>query len=149
MISISVNQLQFRIREGSKGDEIFDPFRKKWVVITPEEWVRQNLLAYLVQQLDYPAALVSVERGIQVGELKRRFDAVVFGKNGSPWMLIECKAPGESIIDAAVGQLLAYQSVLGAGFLLLSNGQHIRCWQVINAMVTELDALPRFDKSQR
>jgi hypothetical protein len=144
MIVIITNQLQFRMREGQKGDEIFDSFRKKWVALTPEEWVRQTLLGYLVQTMGYPPALVSVERGIQVGELKRRFDAVVFGRDGKPWMLIECKAPGESIENAAVGQLLAYQSVVGSKYLLLYNGKHLRCWQIIGTNVMELDALPLF-----
>ncbi len=144
MIFITTNQLQFRMRESAKGDEIFDPFRKKWLKLTPEEWVRQTLLGYLVQTLKYPPSLVSVERGIQVGELKRRFDAVVFGKDGKPWMLIECKAPGESIEDAAVSQLLSYQSVLGATFLLLYNGKGLRCWQIIGTNVKEMDSLPTF-----
>lgn len=133
-----------KIREGKKGDEVFDPFRRKWVALTPEEWVRQTLLAYLVKDLKYPAALVSVERGVKVGELKRRFDAVIFGKDGKPWMLIECKAPGEPIEDGAGGQMLAYQSALGAKYLLFSNGHCTRCWQVMGLGTKELDGLPAF-----
>jgi hypothetical protein len=142
MISIQTSGLSFRIRDSSGCDEIFDPFRRKWVALTPEEWVRQSLLGYMVQVLKYPASLIAVERGVKVGELSRRFDAMVFNRSGQPWMLIECKAPGESIEADAVGQILAYQSILGARFLLLSNGQSVRCWEIENAGVTELDLMP-------
>jgi hypothetical protein len=142
MISISTNYLSFRIREGAKGDEIFDPFRKKWVALTPEEWVRQSLLGYLVQDAKYPASLIAVERGVKVGELSRRFDAMVHGRDGKPWMLIECKAPGEPIDNAAVSQLLAYQSILCSKYLLLANGTSTRCWEIVASQVLELDTLP-------
>jgi hypothetical protein len=142
MISIATNHLSFRIREGAKGDEIFDSLRKKWVVLSPEEWVRQSLLGYLVHDAKYPASLIAVERGVKVGELSRRFDAMVHGRDGKPWMLIECKAPGESIDNSAVSQLLAYQSILGAKYLLLANGTSTRCWQILSTQVIELDSLP-------
>ena len=142
MITIDTRELHFRIREAMKGDEIFDLFRKKWVVLTPEEWVRQSLLGYLVQQKQYPSALIAVERGLKVGELNRRFDAVIFNRTGRPHILIECKAPGEKIEDAAVSQLLAYQSVLGATYLMLSNGHSIRCWQINGNNVFEQSEMP-------
>jgi Type I restriction enzyme R protein N terminus (HSDR_N) len=142
MITIDTKELPFRIRESQKGDEIFDSFRKKWVVLTPEEWVRQSLLAFLVQQKHYPSSLIAVERGLKVGELNRRFDAVIFNRNGNPFMAIECKAPGEKIEDAAVSQLLAYQSVLGAAYLMLSNGHTTRCWQISGSTVIELNEIP-------
>lgn len=142
MITIETGQLQFRIRETQKGDEIFDVFRKKWVLITPEEWVRQTLLGFMVQQKQYPTSLIAVERGLKVGELNRRFDAVIFNRTGKPYILIECKAPGEKIEDAAVSQLLAYQSVLGAGYLLLSNGHTTRCWEISGNRVIEKTEMP-------
>lgn len=144
MIQFQTTGLSFRIREMQKGDEIFDPFRKKWVVLTPEEWVRQSLLGYLVQKKNYPASLIAVERGIKVGELSRRFDAVVFGREGQPWMLIECKAPGESLDDGPVGQLLSYQSQLGARYILLSNGRVTQCWEILEGFVHEETDFPDF-----
>jgi hypothetical protein len=144
MLSISTKGLEFRIREREQGDEIFDIFRKKWVMLSPEEWVRQSLLGYLVQQKKYPAALIAVERGLKVGELNRRFDAVVFNRMGQPWMLIECKAPSEPIENAAVSQLLAYQSIIGASYICLSNGKSVRCWQVTAPGVTEQTEMPSF-----
>jgi hypothetical protein len=142
MISIQTTGLSLKIREHRGYDEIFDPIRKRWVALTPEEWVRQSLLGFMVQQLKYPASLIAVERGVKVGELCRRFDAMVFNRNGQPWMLIECKAPDEPILDNAVAQLLAYQSVLAAKYILLSNGKQLRCWEIIGTSVMELHALP-------
>ena len=142
MITIETKDLKCRIRETRKGDEIFDIFRKKWGVLTPEEWVRQTLLTFLVQQKQYPSALIAVERGLKVGELSRRFDAVIFNRNGKPYMLIECKAPGEKIEDGAVSQLLAYQSVLGATYITLSNGHTTRCWEISGNTVIEKTEIP-------
>ncbi len=142
MIHLDTNNLPIRIRETDRGDEIFDPYRKKWVYLTPEEWVRQSLLAYLVHRMQYPSTLIAVERGLKVGELNRRFDAVIFNRAGKPYMLIECKAPGEKIEDAAISQLLAYQTTLGALFLMLSNGHTTRCWQVAGNTVIEQTVIP-------
>jgi len=145
MMQFETTGLSFRIREAQKGDEIFDPFRKKWVALTPEEWVRQSLLGYLVQKRNYPASLIAVERGVKVGELSRRFDAVVFAKTGKPWMLIECKAPGESLEGGPVGQLLAYQSNLSARYILLSNGHDTRCWKIHDGLVIQESEFPGFE----
>jgi hypothetical protein len=142
MIKIDTTGLQMRIREGLKGDEIFDPFRKKWVSLTPEEWVRQSLLAFLVQKEGYPSALIAVERGVRVGELNRRFDAVVFDKAGKPGMLIECKSPDEPLDDSVISQLLSYQSVLQAPFLMITNGRMLRCWKIEGLHLSELEEIP-------
>ena len=144
MINIDTSGLQLRIREGKRGDEIFDPFRKKWVMLNPEEWVRQSLLAYLVQKQGYPGSLVAVERQVKVGELNRRFDALVFDRKGRPWMLIECKSPDESLGGDVVSQLLAYQSALQAAALLVANGRQIRCWLIQDREVIEVNSFPDF-----
>jgi hypothetical protein len=146
MMLFQTTGLSFRIRETGKGDEIFDPYRKKWVALTPEEWVRQSLLGYLVQKRNYPASLIAVERGVKVGELSRRFDAVVFAKTGNPWILIECKAPGESLEGSPLGQLLAYQSNICAKYIVLSNGAITRCWSIMNGFVQEEHDFPEFQE---
>lgn len=88
--SSTLSKLPFKIKAINGKDQIFDPFRKTWVVLTPEEWVRQNLLQYLVQTLHYPSSLIAVEKEIKLGELSKRFDIVVY-KNELAWMIIECK----------------------------------------------------------
>ena len=80
----------FRIKTGNGKDFIFDLLRKKWVVLTPEEWVRQNFIQYLLQVKNYSAALIAIEKEIKLGELKKRFDILVYDSKHQPWMMIEC-----------------------------------------------------------
>jgi len=115
----------FKLRKNQENDQvkdqIFDPFRKKWVSLTPEEWVRQNILQYLVQVCNYPSALIAIEKSIQLGELNKRFDILIY-KQDKPWMIIECKEANVPISDKTIAQLYQYQQVLEATFLIASNG---------------------------
>lgn len=128
MIHIEYPTYAFKIRQNESintneqvKDQIFDPLRKKWVALTPEEWVRQNILQYLVQVCNYPSTLIAIEKTIQLGELKKRFDILIY-KQDKPWMIIECKEANTSISDKTVSQLYQYQQVLAADFLFASNG---------------------------
>jgi len=80
------------MREGAGGTEIFDALRKRWVKLSPEEWVRQNMVQYLLEEKSYPAALIGVEKEIKLGSLRKRFDLLVYDRAHQPWMLLECKA---------------------------------------------------------
>ncbi len=148
MIRIHFDAPDFRIRQQDTGSELFDPFRKKWVKLTPEEWVRQNLLRYLKVQMQYPASMMAVERLVTVGELKRRFDAVIFDGEGKPWMLVECKAETEMLDDKVIQQILSYQSKLGARFMLISNGLQTYCWEITARGMEETDHLPVYPKAR-
>jgi hypothetical protein len=106
---------------------IYDPFRKKNILLTPEEWVRQNILQFLVRDKGYPASLISIESGIKVNRLDRRYDAVVFGREGNPVMLIECKAPGVAINQNTFDQVTAYNRSVLATYILVSNGMTHYC----------------------
>lgn len=132
MIQINYPQYPFKIRpneastnvskvQAQAKDQIFDPFRKKWVALTPEEWVRQNILQYLIQVCQYPTALIAIEKSIQLGELTKRFDILIY-KNDKPWMIIECKEANVTINDKTIAQLYQYQQVLEAQYLFASNG---------------------------
>jgi hypothetical protein len=125
MITLNYPSYPFKLRKElnkeNPKDEIFDPFRKRWVILTPEEWVRQNILQYLVQVCQYPASLIAVEKSIQLGELTKRFDILVY-KNEQPWMIIECKEANVPISDKTIAQLFQYQQVLDASYLFASNG---------------------------
>ncbi|QLH44321.1 MAG: type I restriction enzyme HsdR N-terminal domain-containing protein [Bacteroidota bacterium] len=94
---------------------IFDPVRKKWFVLTPEEWVRQYLLKHMVENLNYPISLISVEKQIRIGQRNRRYDVVVYQKD-QPWLIIECKQEKESISHQSLSQVLAYVSQLPVRF---------------------------------
>jgi hypothetical protein len=133
-------------RTSLRGREVYvwDVFRKKWILLTPEEWVRQNLLRHLTVEKKYPASLIAVERLVRVGERNRRFDAVIFSAQGSPWMLIECKAAHEAVDEAALSQLLAYQSELKAPYLVLTNGEVLHCWHIQQGQALPCSSFPHF-----
>ena len=124
-------------------DEIFDPFRKRWIVLTPEEWVRQNILQYLNQEAQYPAALIAIEKAIQLGELTKRFDIVVY-KQEKPWMIIECKEANVAISDKTIAQLYQYQQVLEAEYLIATNGHTTIGAQIKTGKLHPLQNIPAY-----
>ena len=101
---------------------IFCIIRKKWLFITPEEWVRQNFLLYLIEVQQYPASLIAVEKQLLLGELKKRFDIVVY-REEKPFMLIECKEMSVPISSQTMDQVLRYDIKLNAVYYMLTNGQ--------------------------
>jgi hypothetical protein len=111
-----------------KGQEIFifDVFRKKNLKLTPEEWVRQHLLHFLVNEKGYPAAKIGVEYTINIDQLTRRCDAVVFNDNWHPLLLVECKEPAVKLTNDVLFQVAQYNKVVGVKWILISNGlEHI------------------------
>jgi len=110
-----------RLRQVSGKTQIFDFIRKKWLVLSPEEWVRQHLLNYLVNELKYPATVISVEKEIALNSIKKRYDVVVY-KNNAPFLIAECKAPYIELDTTTVEQALRYNLVLAAPYVLLTNG---------------------------
>ena len=121
MILLDFPSYDFKVQSMHGKDQIFDPCRKKWVVLTPEEWVRQNILQYLIQVCKYPVELIAIEKTIQLGSLNKRFDILVYQET-TPWMIIECKEAKTTLNDKTILQLLQYQQVLDARFLIASNG---------------------------
>lgn len=103
---------------------IFDIVRRLWVNLTPEEWVRQNFLQYLIQVKQYPAALISVEKEIYLGELKKRCDIVIYNTNGGPYIIVECKAMDVALSSKTVEQILRYNISLPVQYLIITNGSH-------------------------
>lgn len=127
MITIEFPAPDFKIIRENAKDLIFDRFRKKYVVLTPEEWVRQNFLKYLVSTLKYPASLIGIEKEIYLGELKKRCDIVIFNKNMQPWMIVECKEMGIPLSQNTLEQIVRYHMVLPAAFLVITNGVNTWC----------------------
>ena len=124
MISIEYPTFNFRIKTVMEKEWIFDELRKQWVRLTPEEWVRQNMLQYLIQIKKYPASLIAVEKEITVGELKKRFDILVY-RDSKPWMIIECKEMNVALSETVLKQVLNYNSSLQTPFVMISNGKDI------------------------
>jgi hypothetical protein len=121
MIQIDYPSYSFRFKEENKKELIFDEIRKLWVRLTPEEWVRQNFIQYLIQIKKYPSALFGIEKEIKLGELKKRCDIVIY-KNAQPWMIIECKETNVNLNDITAQQILGYNMALKASYLILTNG---------------------------
>ena len=111
-----------RTRIYNNKEQIFCEWRKRWVRLTPEEWVRQQLLHHMVEQLAYPSSLIGVEVAIKVGEVKKRCDAVVYNQDLQPLMLIECKAETVPITQKTLDQALTYNRKLNVPYLILYNG---------------------------
>ena len=129
MLSIQFPEPNFRLKKEKEKDFIFDPLRKKWLLLTPEEWVRQNFVQYLVQVKNYPADLIAQEKVLQLGELKKRFDILVYDKQHRPWMMIECKAPEIKLDEGVLQQVLRYHISIPVGFLIITNGETSYGWE--------------------
>lgn len=131
------------IRLQTDKEYIFDKVRRKWVRLTPEEWVRQNIVQYLVQVKGYPLSLLSVEKEILVGDLRKRCDIVVF-KQAQPWMIIECKQPDVPVNESVLRQVLRYNMTTCCTYLVVSNGSHHKGWRIDNAAPHEIGELPHW-----
>ena len=125
---------------------VFDPLRRRLVALTPEEEVRQKVLYLLVEHLHVPAGLVAVEYSVKVNGLDKRCDAVVFGSDGSPLMIVECKAQSVKITAKTLDQAVRYYSALRPKFLLLYNGADCHCFKVENSVLQPMDHLPDYDE---
>ena len=106
---------------------IFDIIRSKYIMLTPEEWVRQHIIWYFIETAQYPKSLISVEKMLLVNGLRKRYDIVVYDKLHQPWMLIECKEPNVPITETTLQQLLSYQRTIQCPYALLSNGKTTYC----------------------
>jgi hypothetical protein len=118
-----------KVQKTDGKSTIFDVIRKKYVALTPEEWVRQHLINYFINHLGYPRSLISVESGLQYNQLAKRTDVVVYSREGSPLLLAECKSFKVSLSDRVFEQSAIYNSSLRAPYLLISNGLvHYCCY---------------------
>lgn len=144
MIRIEYPSFPFRIREEEGKELIFDELRKVWVRLTPEEWVRQNFLQYLVQVMQYPASLIAIERELKLGELKKRFDVLVYNRQHQPWMMVECKAMEVNLDEAVLQQVLRYNIAVPVPFLVITNGNYCAGFEKRNQQLQLIEALPVF-----
>ncbi len=145
MIKIDYPTFQPAIKIIREKEFIFDGHRKQWVQLTPEEWVRQNFLAYLVKVKYYPAPLIAVEKEIKLGELVKRFDIVVYNRQSMPWMIIECKEMKVALAPSVLHQALRYNISLAVPYIVITNGNHCHGFCVNNNQLEEMDQLPAFN----
>ena len=130
------------IKDGTK--KIFCLSRKKWLVLTPEEWVRQNFLLYLIEILKYPISLIAVEKQISVGEVKKRFDIVVFDNCALPIILIECKEMDINLTPSVLQQALNYHSSFQSQYIIITNGLHTIGFENKGSYIEEIHELAAF-----
>jgi len=128
MEKLNLPTYSFNIKLIEQRKYIFDFIRKKYVILTPEEWVRQNFLKYLVDEKKYPASLIFVEKEFKLNNLSKRSDAVVYNRSGNPILIVECKAGSVKIDQKVFDQIARYNMKLNVDFLIVTNGlEHFCC----------------------
>ncbi len=144
MINIAYPKFDFKIKQRDHKEIIYDEIRRSWFILTPEEWVRQNFIQYLIQTKKYPASLIAVEKEIAVGELRKRFDLVIY-KNDQPWMIVECKQMDVKLSHNTISQVLAYNSKIQAKYIAVTNGNNTVLWQIELDKIIDANAFPNWD----
>jgi hypothetical protein len=142
MIKIAYPEPAFRTRNREGQMELFDEIRKTWVKITPEEWVRQNFIQWLILEMKYPSAMIAVEKELTLGELKKRFDALIYNRDHEPWMMIECKAPEVDLSEKTIMQILRYNMAIPVPYLVITNGLYCYAASIIHGKAGWLNELP-------
>ncbi len=121
-------EYSFRFKNSENKPLIFDPIRKKFIVLNPEEWVRQHVVQFLIQEKNYSENLINVEKQLKLHNTTKRYDVVVFNSDGSVFLIVECKAPSISITQETFDQIARYNMSLNASFLMVTNGlDHYYC----------------------
>lgn len=146
MVKIIYPEKKPSIKLESGVETVFCIIRKRWVQLTPEEWVRQNFLLYLTESLAYPAALIAVEKQLKLGELTRRFDAVVFDRQSNPYMIIECKEMHVPLTEKVLQQVLRYNMMMQATYLVITNGSYCEMFKKNETGLVQVDYFPQFEK---
>ena len=147
MWQLNLPAYNFRIIKKNEKPFIFDDLRKKFVALTPEEWVRQHFIRFLIDVKHYPASLIAIEKQLVINGLKKRCDAVVYSRNAEPLMIIEFKATTVSIAQQTFDQAAVYNSKLKVDYFIISNGlKHYCCRLDKNVLQYNfLDDIPDFD----
>ncbi len=145
MIKIAYPNVVPKMRSNAEGKEIFCIVRKKWLKMSPEEWVRQNFILYLLHSLQYPLAMLSVEKTLHIAEVKKRYDLVVFSKSFHPVMVVEFKEMDIALSQQTILQILNYNAQLSANYLVVTNG--IDCAAFVRAQMgfNPLAEIPQYE----
>jgi hypothetical protein len=147
MFKLNLPAIDARLKKAEGKVWIFDGIRKKYIVLTPEEWVRQHFIHYLVAEKKYPRSLIKVEGGLLYNALQKRTDIVVFNRRGDPWMIIECKSPLLPVAPSTLSQASVYNSTLQGEYITVTNGlvhlcAHIDWNDRKTALMDDMPAFP-------
>ena len=128
MQKLNFPEYNFRFKNKENKALIFDVIRKKFIVLKPEEWVRQHCLKLLIEDKKYPKALINVEKSLKINNLTKRYDIVIYDSDGSIYLIVECKSPKIKISQDAFDQIARYNLTLKASYLMVTNGlNHYYC----------------------
>ncbi|AOW16617.1 restriction endonuclease subunit R [Polaribacter vadi] len=128
MQKLNLPNYKFKLKSSENKTLIFDNFRKKYFVLTPEEWVRQHFVQFLIDEKKYPVSLIAIEKQLTINNRKKRTDILVFNTDGNPDIIVECKAPQIKITQATFDQIARYNLKLKANYLIVTNGlDHFYC----------------------
>lgn len=147
MQELNFPKFAFRFKNSENKISIFDPIRKRFVILQPEEWVRQHCVELLLKEKKYPKTHINVEKGLDVNGLKRRYDIVVFNPDGSIHLIVECKSPNINIDQHTFDQIARYNLSLNATFLMVTNGiNHYYCqMDFLNERYQFLKDIPEYN----
>ena len=142
-VKLNLPQVDLKFKQTGDIHLVYDVIRKKYIQITPEEWVRQHIIHYCIQ-LKYPKTIMAVETGLKMFAVLNRTDVLIYNRMGKPWMLIECKAPEVKLNQNAFQQALRYHLNLSVQYLVLSNGMQHFCFEVCNNELLLQKNMPAF-----
>lgn len=149
-MELSLPAFEYRVRKQKGLPVIYDIIRKKYVALTPEEWVRQHIIHFLVGHKGYPQSLIAVEKEIDLYGLRRRFDLVCFDRKGEPFLIVECKAPAVELSQKVFDQVFGYNLVMSARYIAISNGVKHYCGCMnVEKQFTFLDDFPAFGEEYK
>lgn len=129
-MELSLPAFEYKVRKQNGIPVIYDVVRKKYVALTPEEWVRQHMVHFLMVYKSYPASLIAVEKEIDLYGLRRRFDLVCYDRQGNPYLIVECKAPTVELSQKVFDQVFGYNLIMAARYIAVSNGIKHYCGRI-------------------
>jgi hypothetical protein len=146
MQALNLPPFAHKVTKSGSNTMIWDMLRRRHVVLTPEEWVRQHVVNYLVEHLSYPRGLLSLERGHTYNQRRKRTDLFALGPDGQPLLLVECKAASVPLTADVAMQIATYNQTVGAPLLLVTNGVQHCCWRTVPAenRIQQLTFIPTY-----
>lgn len=145
MIKIEYPPHDFRMKKQDERQMIFDELRKAWLKLTPEEWVRQNFVRFLLSK-GYPAALIALEKKIMVGEMIKRFDVLIYDSEHRALMMVECKSMNVMLTEEVLNQVLRYNIAVPVSFLVITNGTSCMAFQKKDTKLVPLNDFPAWQE---
>jgi hypothetical protein len=148
MRSLNLPTYSFKIKSVEGKEYIYDNFRKKFLYLTPEEWVRQNFACFLVNEYSYPRGRIVLEKSLKYNKLSKRCDALVYNHTGEPVLMVECKAPGVKINANVFDQIAVYNMTFKVEYLIVTNGLNHYCAKIDfeEAKINFLKAIPTYSE---